>query len=237
MNVKRYFYEIKNRLTLIFVLQISIVLSLYYYKIAMLFIIVTPILDISDSSINFIFTGVTEPISAYLIITYFINAQFLFLFILHQFFCFSSTGFYRLELKRISTFLKLVFLIWLLSTVVANLFLIPWSWLFFLDFYTTTYGIAFNTYLEFKLIEYLEFYISFHWANFLYFQFTGLLFSSISFRRTTIKLVRKSRKAVLFSFFCISALLCPDVVSQLIFVGVLIATYELHIVFQLLRFR
>jgi sec-independent protein translocase protein TatC len=234
--MKFYFLEIKNRLILMFILQISTLLSLYYYKIFVLFIFVSPIFKLGESS-YFIFTSVTEPLSVYLNLTFFINKQLLLAYFLYHFFIFLLPAFYKLEFKNLFLLSKTIFVAWVLSAFIANLVLIPWTWLFFLEYYTTGCGLTLNTYFESKLVEYLSFYKSFYWVNFLYFQFIGVIFFLLNLPKTTLKFIKKYRKISFFLFFILAAIVCPDAYSQLIFVAVLISTYELSLFGKLLSFR
>jgi sec-independent protein translocase protein TatC len=234
--MKLYFSEIKNRLILVFILQSSTLLSLYYYKISVLFTFVSPILKLGESMLYFIFTSVTEPFSVYLNLTFFINKQLVIVYFLYHFFIFLLPALYKLEFKNLFLLNKILFIAWVFSAFVANLVLIPWTWLFFLDFYSTGCDTNFNTYFESRLVEYLDFYTSFYWVNFLYFQFIGVLFFVLNLPKTTLKFVTKYRKIFFFFFFLLAAIVCPDACSQLIFVAVLISTYELSLFGKLLNF-
>lgn len=233
--MKFYFLEIKNRFTLVFILQVSTLLSLYYYKEATLFIAISPVVGPGDPSRNFMFTGVTEPLTAYLIITYFINVQLTIVFALYQLVFFLTSGFYGVELRRVFKLLKFSSALLVSSSIAANLVTVPVSWLLFLDFYRINYGVALGTHMEFKLLEYLKFYVSFHCITLIYFQLTGLLFLLVNYRQMTLKRIGESRKALFLAFFFLSALVCPDVISLIAFAGVMIAAYEFHIIVKLLR--
>lgn len=234
--MRSYFLEIQNRLILVFILQISTLFSLYCYKTCVLFTVISPIIQ-SGESMHFIFTGVTEPFSVYLSLTFFINNQLSVAYFIYHSFIFLLPAFYKLEFRNMFLLSKVIFVFWVLSAFAANLVLIPWTWLFFLEFYSSSYDLIFNTYFESKLLEYVNFYISFYWVNFLYFQFIGVLFFLLNLPKTTLKFIQKYRKIFLFLFFLISALVCPDVFSQLIFVLFLISTYELSLFGKLLNFR
>jgi sec-independent protein translocase protein TatC len=234
--MKFYFLEIKNRFILVLILQVSTFLSLYSYKEAVLFLAISPIVNLDYPSRNFIFTGVTEPLTAYLILTYFVNVQLTLVFTFYQLVFFLASGLYGIELKRVFQFIKLSSFLLVSSCMLANLLLIPWSWLFFFDFYKNNYGAALGTHLEFKLLEYLEFYTSFHWIILAYFQLTALLLLFVSSRRLTIGRIRESRKVLFFAFFLLSALVCPDIFSFITFVVCLLGSYEFYVVVKLLRF-
>lgn len=232
-----YFVEIKNRLILVFILQVSTLLSLYYYKTCVLFTVVSPVTQLDESMHYFIFTSVTEPFSVHFNLTFFINKQLSIAYFLYQFSIFLLPAFYKLEFLNIFLFSKITFVFWVLSAFAANLVVIPLTWCFFLEFYNSSCSITLNTYFEFKLLEYLNFYTTFYWLNFLYFQFIGLLFFLLNLPKMTTKFIQKYRKIFLFMFFLISAIVCPDISSQLIFVSVLISTYEISIFSKLLSFR
>lgn len=204
---------------------------------SVLFIVVSPILKFGEPIFYFIFTSVTEPFSVYLNLTFFINKQLVLVYFLYHCLIFLLPAFYKLEFNNVFLLSKILFVAWVLSAFIANLALIPWTWLFFLDFYNTGCDNILNTYFESKLVEYLNFYTSFYWVNFFYFQFIGVFFFVLNLPKTTLKFIKKYRKIFFFFFFLLAAIMCSDVCSQLIFAVVLISTYELGLFGKLLNFR
>jgi hypothetical protein len=74
--MRMYFKEIKNRLILTFLSQISVGLSLYHYKHILLFSTVYPVLVLEEASArHFVVTDILELTSIYLELLSFLNLQ------------------------------------------------------------------------------------------------------------------------------------------------------------------
>jgi sec-independent protein translocase protein TatC len=237
--MNHYLVEIRNRLFLVFCLQISTVLSIYYYKTILLFFMVYPILKLEKcSSSHFIYNDITEPFSVFCTLTLFISLQFVALYLLLQVFIFITPALYKSEFHILLLLVKRVLLLTLLSVVSAHFFIIPWLWLGYLEFYIISQDSIFNLNLEVKLDGYMSFYVSCYGLNFLYFHFIGFLFYNLNLFQTTLHHYKCYRKFYYLCFTSAAAAFCPDVYSQLIFILTSIFSFEAYFVKRLfLSFR
>jgi hypothetical protein len=229
-----YNIEIKNRFFLIFLSQTFSLLSLYHYKSILLFILVYPILKLKSSVNYFIVNDVMELFHIYFhILLFFSNQLFLIIFFYH-FLVFIFYACYKPEFKNLIFVCRTIFCSWVLSIYATHLFLIPTTWFFFLEFHTSEFDFSPNIYFEPKLIDYFNFYVTFYWVNFWYFQFTGILFFLLSAPKVTILIIKKYRKIFHFCFFTSATIVCPDIFSLLFFVVILLLTFELSFLLKLI---
>jgi sec-independent protein translocase protein TatC len=235
--MRAYFIEIKNRLFLILASQTCSFLVLYYYKNILLFITVYPILKLKTPVSYFIVNDVMELFSVYFYIILFINKQLIVLSFFYHFFVFTAPAWYKSEFQSLTLAGKVIFCLWISSNLATNVIFIPVTWLFFLDFNNTEYGLFFNVYFEPRLIDYLHFYVVFYWVNFWYCQLAGLIFFSLSLPLVSLTFIKKYRKFFYFGFFLIAAVVCSDIFSQLFFIMILLLTYELSLIGKLMSFR
>jgi sec-independent protein translocase protein TatC len=234
----KYFIEFKNRLVFILLFYLSTFLVLYVYKEILLFLLVQPKskININSNSFYFIFTDVTEIFYVYIKLILFISFQFLILFIIYNVFIFLIPALFKKEYYYMKTFIKTIFYTWLFSGLVSNYYLIPISWDFFLSFQNFISDKSFNLYFEAKLNEYFNFYISFYYVCFFYFQFSILLFWGLKYLNEEINNIKKFRKVYYFCFVILSTLLCPDFITQVFLSLSLIIIYEVLILVFLFNF-
>lgn len=129
--IYKYFLEIQNRVLLLlygwgFTATVS-----YFYKETLLFILIKPNFYLIDPiPIYFIFTSLTEILSTYLKLIYFLSNQVLLVCFLYHTLLFLSPGLYSFEYKL----LKMVFFISLFfsfcSIFVLNNIILPACWFF-----------------------------------------------------------------------------------------------------------
>ena len=226
-----YFKEIKNRLALVFLSQISTGLSLYYYKNILLFSTVYPVLVLEKfSAEHFVVTDILELTSIYSELLSFLNVQIMTTVFLYHFLSFLAPAWCKKEFKVMQYFGKVFFCLGLMSGLVTHFIFAPLTWCSCMEFYEDEFQSSFNLHFEPKLIEYLEFYMSLYWTNFRYFQSVGLLFLVINLPFVTSQFVKKYRKLCYFCLTVGTAAVCPDTFSQLIFTVVLFVTYEVSLI-------
>lgn len=232
--MRKYLFEIKNRVLLLLLCYFSIILTTYYYKEILLFIIIKPkyLFDNSDF-FYFIFTDVTEIFYVYFKLIFFLSFQVTTLMLLYHFFLFIGAGLHKFEFKYFKLMVILSNFINYISLIFAYFFIIPLSWNFFLSFQDLFQNKSFTIHFEIKLIEYFNFYISLYYICGLYFQIFILFFFIVYyFYNNNYKNIKKFRKIFYFGFIIFSTFLCPEIISQILVSFLFIIFYE---VFMLLH--
>lgn len=233
-----YFNEIKNRFLLIFFSQIVSFLSLCYYKNVLLFNIVYPILKLGNlDESHFILTDVMELFAVYLNLILFFNKQFLAAIFFYHLCAFLVPAWHRVEFLNVTFLGKIILSLWFFSSIVTNSILIPFSWLFFSGFHSASSGVTVQVYFDPKLSEYLNFYISFYWANLWYLWLVGLLLWLLNLPIITQSLTRKYRKFFYFCFVFFSTLICVDIFCQFIYLAFIIFSFEFIFIVKLVSPR
>lgn len=240
--MSKYFLEIKNRLFLLFIAWISTVFVGYFYKEILLFVIIQPNKFISINEpltlFYFIFTDITEILSVYLKLVTFLSLQIFFIYTLYHFFLFFSPALFKSEYRNCLFGVKVVSLMWLISLILSNCFLIPLTWNFFLSFQDLTANRSFNLHFEAKLNEYFNFYVSFYYLSGIYCQFFSLLLLYINHTNVNIQIIRKFRKLYYYCFIIIATLISPpEILSQIFISLTAIFIYEFLLLFFLLKAR
>lgn len=240
----KYLVEIKNRVFLLFISHIFLVLIAYYYKEILLFLIVSKqnsdIGELNfynvDLPFHFIFTDVTEVFSVYINLVIFISTQVTAVLFCYHTFLFLSPAMFSKEYKFLLLFIKVIFFIWFLSTLAANLIIIPVTWNFFLSFQDLITSKSFNVHFEAKLSEYVRFYISIYYICSLYFQLFVSIFFLFNYINTKINSIKKFRKMYYFGFVVFSTTISPpDVASQILLSFFFILAYELALFIFLIK--
>ena len=231
----KYFFEIKNRLILTFIVWFSLTLISYFYKETLLFIIVKPNilmkinLTIENSNIfYFIFTNVTEILATYLQLVIFIVSQVQLIIIIYHLFLFFSPALFYYEYLYLKFIIKTMVLIWFLSALLATYYFIPFTWNFFLSFQNLTISDSLNLHFEAKLNEYLCFYISFFYLYEFYCQFFVFLLVFLNYINVNINSIKKFRKVYYYFFILFSTFISPpDIFSQIFLSIIFIFVFEL----------
>lgn len=240
--MSKYFLEIKNRLILLFITWFSTILVSYFYKEILLFIIIQPNKFTSLSEpltlFYFIFTDISEILSVYLKLVTFLSFQVFFIYLVYHFFFFFSPAFFKSEYLFCKFGAKVVGLMWIVSVILSNYFLIPLTWNFFLSFQSLTANRSFSLHFEAKLNEYFNFYVSFYYLCGLYCQLFSLLLLYINYIDVNIKIIKKFRKFYYYCFVIFSTLVSPPEIFSQIFISLIaILNYELLLLFFLLKIR
>lgn len=135
-----YTVEIKNRFFLISLSQTFSLLSLYYYKNMLLFVLVYPILKLKSSVHYFIINDVMDLFHIYFHIIVFFSGQLFLISLFYHFFVFVFYACYESEFKNLIIMIRTIFCLWVLSICATHLFLIPTTWFFFFEFHTSKFG-------------------------------------------------------------------------------------------------
>jgi sec-independent protein translocase protein TatC len=229
MSFYTYFFEIKNRSSLLALTWITSILVSYLYKEFLLFVIIKPILLYNGKEfVYFIFTDVTEVFSVFVLIVSFLSNQVTFFFFIYHLILFFLPGLYQTEYYKIRSILQIVFFVYFILIFFFNDIVLPYCWNFFVSFQNFLFIESITLYFEAKINEYLKFYFEFYFIFVSYFSILIVLIFFLVNIQKNLQLLKKFRKSILFCFIMMSTLLTPpDVVSQ-IFLGIfLIFSYEL----------
>ena len=215
----KYFIEIKNRFILLIINLLTTLLTCYFYKEILLFLITRFYLN----SINFyfIFTDITELFSVYIQLITFISFQICFIYFFYQIYMFVSPALFCQELVFITFFLKLSSFFFIIAIFFFNCILIPLSWNFFLSFQSSMF------YFEAKLNNYLEFYKNIYFLSISYCQSFTLLFFFFIDINSKLLYIKKFRKLYYYIFLLLATLISPpDILSQICISFILTCIYE-----------
>lgn len=225
--IKKYYLEIKNRCFLLILTWCFSFFVNYHYKEILLFILLKPNLLYNNNN-YFIFTDFREILLIYLKLIIFINNQILLIFFAFHCIIFMSLGLYNFEYKYIQKIFYFEVIFWVYLLFLLNNILLPFSFKFFLNFKNLTYFTFLFLHFEAKLIEYLNFYISFYYFFFTNSQIFIIILLLVDYINLNLELVKKYRKILYYFFFILATLITPpDVLSQIIISFFLILFYEI----------
>lgn len=224
----KYLIEIKNRIFLLMLTSVSTLLFSYFFKETLLFLVAQPDRLLNNFTVfYFIFTNITEVFSVYVKLINFIFIQVFFFYAVFHLFIYLSPAMYKKEYCYLKLFLKIFFMVWFFSVVIANLLLVPLTWNFFFSFQNLISNKFVCMHFEAKLSEYLSFYITLYYMCVFYCQIFTILFFFLNFVNNKIKIIRKFRKFYYYFFVIFSTLISPpDIFSQIIISVFLIFFYE-----------
>lgn len=242
MNYYEYYLEIKNRIILLILTWLFTLFACYLYKEVILFFILNSTqffqltFESPTESNYFIFTDVTEIFYVYIDLILFISNQVILFHFFYHFLMFLSPSLYKFEYNNLYFFMRISFLILIVSITALNVFLIPLSWDFFLNYQNNAFNLI-PLFFEAKISEYLIYYINLYWLCLLNGQFSLFMLLYVNSFSANVTEIKKSRKFFYFLFFVISTLVTPpDVISQLCFSFILIFIYEIIIFFKFTNF-
>ena len=223
-----YFLEIRNRFLLIVFGWVFTAFICYFYKETLLFLLIKPnFFLINPIPIYFIFTSITEILSTYLKLVYFLSNQICLICFLYHVLLFLSSGLYYSEyhlLKR-TFFVSLFFFFF--SILILNTAILPACWNFFLSFQKTIVNNSVNLYFEAKINEYLKFYINLYSMCNLSCQMFMIIILFLVYIKGNLKLIKKFRKIFYLAFVIFATIITPpDVMTQLILSSSMICFYE-----------
>jgi sec-independent protein translocase protein TatC len=234
--LNKYFFEIRNRVTLVIVSWILTIIFAYLNKETLLFLSVKPNIGSFDkTSFYFISTNVTDVFSVYLSFAYFVSFQLTFIYLLYNVYMFFIPALYNKERKNLSFFLKLSFSLWLLSLLILNKLVLPLCWEFFSSFQSSSTN-SVNIFLEIRITEFFSLYVLTYYVTTCAVQCFVILFSAISILKKKLVFIRATRKVFHLAFFVLATLITPpDVISQLVLGSIFILIYELVIIIIILK--
>jgi sec-independent protein translocase protein TatC len=233
----KYYLEIKNRLFLLSTTWGFISIVCYFYKEALLFVLINPTQNLLEASSYYIFTDVSEIFYVYIQLTFFISNQITVLMFFYHLLVFLALGLYRFEFNKLKFTFQIFIITWLSSIILLYKFLIPFSWSFFLNFQKNKMGLQpVSFFFEAKIVEYFNYFTNLYYICLLSSQFLiiiAVLLNSISNKKN-----KMFRKLFYLIFIIFSTLITPpDVISQIIVTINLIVIYEMIIFFKYLNFN
>ena len=235
-----FFNELKYRgIYCIYFFTLNFFLFLFFSK-EILFLLVKPLLLVNSESINFtyfIFTDMADIFFLYIEISFIISIFLTIPKILIQVYIFLIQGLYKYE-KNIIIFIT-VFTISLsfCLTFFLYLYIIPFIWVFFINFELTSNESLFGVYYEPKIKDYITFYIMINKSIILALLFLpNLVFLLVLLKSDFIYVFFKYRKLVILLIFIIGGIFSPpDIFSQLVIAFFLLILYELILGINLLN--
>uniref|UniRef100_UPI003001ECC7 SecY-independent transporter protein n=1 Tax=Cocconeiopsis kantsiensis TaxID=3082010 RepID=UPI003001ECC7 len=236
--MKKYFKEISKRATLLFLTFLLVLLVNFFYKEIHLFLILK--FNVSFTKIGqldylyFIFTDVTEILSAYITLIFFTSVQIFCLYFIYHTFYFFSSAFFKTEYTYIKLNLAVLLLFWLFLAVIINKYLIPSVFDFFFSFQQTSNACV--MYFESKLNEYLHFYTVLYYMFEFYFQFILIFLILLNSYFLNLKTIKKLRKVFYCTFCVLSTIVSPpEVIFQVFLSAIVVIIYEIFVFLSLLK--
>lgn len=223
MPIKQYLNEIRNRMFLISFFYTMFFICLYYYKNILLKLNI-----LSNSQFHyFIFTSITELFTIYIDLVFFLANLLLYFQINYHLICFLMNGLYLSEYSYLKLFFLSSILIEIINFMIYHVYIFPTLIEFFLS-----YQLSNNFYFEARIYEYLNFYKKIYLSSFIQFQLLIIIFLILNVAKTYFneKKLATSRKNIYFTCLIIATTLTPpDVLSQIVFWGILLNAFEIFI--------
>jgi len=224
--IYKYLLEIKYRILFCFIAWSFVVVNCYYFKEILLYIFIKPNLKLYDSNtLWFLTTDVTEVLSTYIELCYFLANQMIVPFMGYQFFFYFSNGLYTFEYAYFKKVLTKLTFWWGVFIFLLNTLLFPTVWFFFFKFQNFTF------HFEIKLNEYISFYKSVYFVCNSIFQFIILFFVFLDLLKTNILLIKKLKRICYYLLVILVTFTTPpEVIHQLICSTFTLIIYEFTII-------
>jgi len=227
MKVYKILKEIQNRGILTIISWIFTFLIAYNNKKQLLFLTFYSNTKIYlDKNFYFITTDITDLLTSYLTISYFLTNQLVFLYALYNIGIFLAPGLYNFEYNKIKSKLKIILLIVCFCFLFTNWSLLPAFWNFFSNYIVTNNNVP--VYFEAKITEYIHLYILLYYTSAFICISYSTLYYIINFFKCNFDFFKKTKKLMILTCFIVSTILTPpDIISQIIFGLILILINEL----------
>lgn len=222
---KKYLLEIKNRSLLIFSAWFIAIITCYFYKNILLFLLIKFNFKLYDLELfYFITTNLSDVFSVCIQLSYFVSNQLLIFLVCYHFFMFLTPGLFKFEYILIKVSINVGCLLFCLSMLMLHLFILPTLCDFFFNFQINC-GV--KVFFESKITEYFIFYKNMYFLTMLIGQIFSLIILRLIFSGNKLSFIKKSRKSLYLIFFIFSTFLTPpDIFSQIIIGLCLISFYE-----------
>jgi sec-independent protein translocase protein TatC len=233
----KYFLEIRNRFFLLVYGWIFTATISYFYKETLLFLLIKPNFFLINSiPIYFIFTSITEILSTYFKLIYFLSNQIFLICFAYHILMFLAPGLYYYEYQLLIKAGFLSFFLLFFSVFMLNTTILPACWHFFLSFQKTIKSNTVNLYFEAKINEYINFYVNLYYMCNLNCQMFMTIIFFLIYIKNDLKLIKKFRKIFYLTFVVFATIITPpDILTQLIFSCSIIIIYEILIFSTLLK--
>lgn len=235
--IYKYFLELRNRSLLLLYGWILTATVSYFYKETLLFLLIKPNFFFTNSiPIYFIFTNITEILSTYLKLIYFLSNQIFSICFLYHILLFLSPGLYNYEYKLLTKFFCASFFFFFFSIFILNTTILPACWHFFLSFQRTMTNYTVNLHFEAKINEYIKFYVNLFYMCNLNCQMFMIIIFFLIYIKGDLKLIKNFRKIFYLSFVIFATIITPpDVTTQLFLSVSIVIIYEILIFSVLLK--
>ena len=232
-----YLNELKYRILYCFFSFFINFLVLFFYLKELLFIVVTPLVNINrnDSFSYFIFTDMLDIFFIYIKIILVLGFVTIFPLVLIQLWFFLVEGLYNYEKIFLLKFL-IFFIIFLINIYFfLYTYLIPLIWLFFINFELTTDNSLFGIYYEAHISDYVNLMLYIFYIFFCLILIPVLMIFLLYFNFVEVNFFMLYRKYLIIIFFILGGILSPsDIFSQIIISFFIFFIYEIVIFFSLL---
>ena len=230
----KYIIEIKNRVFLLVVSWITTTLVCYVYKDKILFLMLPKSINKFNFNSYLIATDVTDIFYSYLKLSYFFSTQFTFILVIYHVFKFISPGLYRSEYVQFTVAIRFIFLLFFFNLIVFYKILFPFSWDFFISFFTSEGFI--NIYFEAKINEFISLFINIYFLSSLFCIVFALMILLLEFSNNKLVVIANNRKRIYLLFILVSTIITPpDVINQIVLSLLLIIMLEFFIVIIMLK--
>jgi sec-independent protein translocase protein TatC len=233
----KYFLEIRNRIFLLLYGWIFTAIISYFYKETLLFLLIKPnFFLINPVPIYFIFTSITEILSTYLKLIYFLSNQLFLICFIYHILIFLAPGLYYYEYQLLLKGGIVSLFFFFFSIFMLNIIILPACWNFFLSFQKTITSNTVNLYFEAKINEYIKFYINLYYMCNLNCQMFMIIILFLIYIKSDLRLIKKFRKIFYLTFIVFATIITPpDIPTQLIFSSSIIIIYEILVFSVLLK--
>ena len=183
----------------------------------------------------FISTKIMDVFNAYLNVACFMSIQVSSLSVLYHSITFFSPGLFLYEYKKVNSILLVSFCFTVFSVYIVNVFILPYTWNFFLSFRENSQQ-SINIYFEASIMEYVKFYKSIYYTFIYISQIFVVVLIILNKVKNKTKFILRTRKLFYLIFLIVSTLFTPpEVLSQLILAGWCFFFFELLIIFSFLE--
>ncbi len=233
-----YLVEIKNRLLYLIISWFLISIILFFYKDCIIYFILKPC--ITKKIINnfyFIYTNLTEVISVYLKLVFFLGFYLSYPHIIYHLWKFIYPIFYIKNLKKNKLLLLLFSLFWFILNIILYIWIIPNLWEFFLNIGSNNYQNPVGLHFEAKFNEYINFIIQIYIISNILFQFFFSLITLILKKNQyNLRSIKQLRKISYFFFLIFATIITPpDIIDQIIIIFALSCVIECILIIVIIK--
>ena len=231
--------ELKYRLLYITLSGLLSFVVSYLYSLELFYFLARPLinLNIKEFEYSLIYTDITEAFFTYLNISLYLAFFTMILISVHHIILFLIPGLFKGEILFLKKLKYLVYLICILSIIVAYYFMLPFIWYFFLSNDTSTSVSSITIHFEGKINEYVFLVIRLFLSIIFVFTAPIILFLFLRTRVISLNTIIKQRPFAFIFIFVLGALLSPpDIISQVFIAVPLCFSYEFIIFIFIMNF-